>query len=62
MSTSIEEQKGWKGVNFFDLGGSFAKLLGPEPFAQVLAERDFEFAHEGPNFLPKSNEVGIFTP
>ena len=61
ISTELGKQKGWGGVNFFDFGGSFAKLLGPEPFAEVLAERDFEFAHEGPNFLPKSNEVGPST-
>lgn len=58
MATTIEAARGLAGVNFFAFGDYFARLLGPQPFAEVLAQRGEEFAHEGPVFLPESNEVG----
>jgi gluconolactonase len=44
-------------ATFLSFTPRFATILGQNPKLEVLAERDYEFAHEGPVYLPQSNEV-----
>lgn len=37
----------------------FARLIGSDPYAEILVRREEEFAHEGPVYLPQSNEVSL---
>jgi len=44
-------------AQFLSFDPRFEELLGKHPKLEVLAERNYSFAHEAPVFLPKSNEV-----
>ncbi len=53
----IEEELKLTGVNFLSFGITFTQLVGEEPFAEIIAQREDAFAHEGPVYLPSSHEV-----
>lgn len=55
----IGEDLKLNGVHFLVFGEAFAELIGPTPHAEIIAEKDHGFAHEGPVYLPESNEVII---
>jgi hypothetical protein len=42
---------------FLLFGPSPHEVFGKRPRLDVLAERDYQFAHEAPVYLPESNEV-----
>lgn len=44
-------------AQFLSFSPNFASILGQNPVVETLAERDTNFAHEGPVYLPDSNEV-----
>ena len=59
LSSNLSSTLGLHGASFFSFSQTFANLLGSNPVIQTLAERDYEFAHEGPVWLPKSDEVTV---
>ena len=53
----MEQQHNLKDVSFLSFSDIFTQLVGSEPYAEVLAQQEHEFAHEGPVHLAKTNEV-----
>ena len=64
----MEQQAQLTGINFLSFAEKFRDLVGAKPYAEIIAQRDDDFAHEGPVYLPSSNEVrncqhsGHFSP
>lgn len=46
-----------KNASFVSFSQAFSDLLGSDPELEEIAEKDYPFAHEGPVYLPNSNEV-----
>ena len=44
-------------TSFVSFTPAFANLLGSAPQLQLVAEKDYPFAHEGAVYLPNTNEV-----
>lgn len=55
--STVEREHSLANVNFLAFSDVFARLVGSNPFAEVLAQREDAFAHEGPVYLPNTNEV-----
>lgn len=53
----MEQQAQLTGINFLSFADTFTELVGKQPYAEIIAQRDDPFAHEGPVYLKDSHEV-----
>lgn len=56
-ASTVEAELKLTGINFLSFAEVFRDLVGAKPYAEIIAQRDDDFAHEGPVYLPSSNEV-----
>lgn len=58
-STGAQNIQIAKNVSFVAFTPAFNGIVGSNPKLEEIAQKDYRFAHEGPVYLPKTNEVKL---